>query len=283
MKVATSDGWSLDVDHRDPPGQRKGAVVLLHAMMVDRRSMDRPRGQGLASFLCNAGWEVFLADFRGHGESGPTAEAGGSWSYDDLVYKDVPALVAAARAGGGPVYIVGVSLGGHVSAASAGAGGCNPDGLVLLSSNVWMPRLEPSRRRTVKKRLGMYGFRLVSAVRGYFPSRRLRMGPANESRAYVQDFAGFWRRDTWASRDGFDWLQGLGSYRGRVLAIVGKGDAIMAHHVSARRWADFFPAATFWLVGHGDHGLQIDPDHIGLGADPRCQPLWAAIDRWMTI
>ena len=168
MKVETSDGWVLDVDRRDPRGMRKGAVVLLHAMMVDRRSMDRPRGQGLASFLSNAGWEVYLADFRGHGESGPDPKRGGSWTYDDLVYKDVPALVAAARENGGPVYVMGLSLGGHVSAASAGARACDPDGLVLMSANVWMPRLEPSRRMGRRKGVRMAVFGLITRLRGYF-------------------------------------------------------------------------------------------------------------------
>jgi hypothetical protein len=107
------------------------------------------------------------------------------------------------------------------------------------------------------------------------------MGPADEAAPYVQDLHRFWRRDAWRSRDGVDWLRGLGTYDGRVLAIIGKGDHLMAHHAGARRWAEQFPDPAFWLVGRGDHALDIDPDHIGLGADPRCRPLWSAIDRWM--
>ena len=107
------------------------------------------------------------------------------------------------------------------------------------------------------------------------------MGPADESGEYVRDLRRFWRRDAWRSRSGVDWLRGLETYDRPVLAIVGKADEIMAHHAGARAWAEHFPQLTFWWVGRGDHGLQIDPDHIGLGADPRCRPLWAAMDRWM--
>jgi len=282
MKITTGDGWALHVDHKAHRGERKGAVVVLHAMMVDRRSMDRPRGQGLASFLADSGWEVFLADFRGHGESGPVAREGGQWTYDDLVCQDVPALVTRAARAGGPVYVVGLSLGGHVAAASAGAGLCAPDGLVLLSSNIWMPQLEPSRRRRRVKGLQMAVFRAISELRGRFPSRRLRMGPADECRTYVRDLHRFWRRDAWTARDGTDWLAGLATYEGRVLSVVGKRDRLMAHVDGARRWASPFPRLAFWHVGRGDHGLEIDPDHVGLGADPRCRPLWAAVDGWMS-
>ena len=283
MKVSTDDGWTVDVDFRPHRGARKGAVVVLHAMMVDRRSMDRPLGQGLASCLSNQGWDVYLADFRGHGQSGPGPKLGGRWSYDDLVYRDVPALVTAARQQGGPVYVWGLSLGGHVSAASAGVGACEPDGLVLLSANVWMPGLEPSRLRRRVKGAQMALFRWITEMRGHFPSRRLRMGPANESLEYVRDLHRFWRSDSWCSRHGEDWLHGLSTYGGRVLAVVGKGDRHLAHVEGARRWVEHFPEPTFWHVGVRDHGLTIAPDHVGLGADPRCRPLWLSAERWMCM
>ena len=168
-----------------------------------------------------------------------------------------------------------------MSAASAGIGACAPDGLVLLSANVWMPRLEPSRRMGLKKGLRIEAFGLIARLRGHFPSRRLRMGPADEAVDYVLDLRRFWRRDAWRSKRGADWLRGLASFDAPVLAVVGKGDELMAHHAGARRWAENFPRVTFWLVGRGDHGLAMDPDHIGLGADPRCRPLWVAIEGWM--
>jgi len=40
-------------------------------MMVDRRSMDRPGGTGLASVLAAQGWRVVRADFRGRGVDTP--------------------------------------------------------------------------------------------------------------------------------------------------------------------------------------------------------------------
>ena len=72
--------------------------------------MDR-RGAGLAWSLYRQGFDVWNADFRGHGRSGPHAMTGVEWSYDDIVDYDVPALVAAARTAvpNGPLVWVGHS------------------------------------------------------------------------------------------------------------------------------------------------------------------------------
>ncbi|MEQ1567711.1 MAG: alpha/beta fold hydrolase [Myxococcota bacterium] len=281
MIVPTSDGWRLGVSVHLASGPRRGVVVALPAMMVDARSLDRPAGHGLASTLARSGFEVWRADFRGHGASPPLAHAGGRWTYDDLVRRDVPALVDAARAAGGPVMVLGHSLGAHVSAAAA-AEGVPIDALVLLAANVWMPSLEPSTRRRAQKAAMMEAFGAVAQLRGRFPSRRLGWGPADESLGYVRDLVRFWREDAWRARDGTDWSAGLARFGGRVLAVAGAGDALLAHPESARRFTDPFPsgAVDFWVAGRPRLGW--DPDHAGLACDARSAPLWGEIAAWLT-
>lgn len=286
MKVEAADGWVLDVRRLPAEGPRRGVAVLGHAMMVDRRSLDRPAGEGFASLLAQRGWEVLLADVRGHGASGPTPAEGGAWSYDDLVRLDLPALVDAARAAcpGDFVWLVGHSLCGHVSAAAAGSGAYArpPDGHVLLAANVWMPRLDRSRRRRALRSLNVAAFDLARRLVGHVPARRLGVGPADEAGPYAADLVRMWRRDRWGSADGrFDYLEGLSRIRGPVLNVVGRGDRLLAHAVGARAWTDRIPGAEFWLAGRGAHGLAFDPDHMGLVTDPRARPLWAEVADWM--
>lgn len=282
MIVDTSDGWKLAVTVHPANGPPRAVVLLLHAMMADARSLDRPAGSGLASTLAAAGLEVWRADFRGHGASGPLPRDGGTWTYDDLVRRDVPALVNAARAGGRPVVVVGHSLGGHVSAAAI-AEGVPIDHLVLLAANVWMPSLEPSLRRRIRKAATLVAFEAAGRPLGRFPSRRLRNGPADESLPYVQDLAGFWWRDQWSARDGTRWADGLSRFDGRVLGVAGAGDTLLAHPEGMRRFCDLFPAGRvdFWLAARGRFGLGHDPDHAGLGCDPRSRPLWEGIAAWI--
>lgn len=285
LEVRAADGWRLSackVPHR---GARRGAVLALPAMMVDARTLRARRGRGgrrapgLAESLADHGLDVVVADFRGHGGSGPAAPVG-SWTYDDLVYRDIPALADLAR-GEGPLYLLGHSLGGHAGAAAAVSGAVDVDGLVLLASNVWMPSLEPSRRRALRKGCAMAAFLAVSRAAGRFPSRRLRVGSVDEALPYVEDLARFWREDAWRDRRGRDWLAEASGFSRPVLQLTGRADTLMGHVDGVRAWTRAFPRHEVRHVGRGDHDLPFDPDHMGIAADPRSAPLWSAIGRWL--
>lgn len=281
MNVRTADGWSLSVRRLPGEATTGRAALLLHAMMVDGRTMDRSGGIGTA--LSEAGIETWVADFRGHGGSGPTPIGGGRWNYDHLVEQDVPALCRSVRAESDAtsLVVVGHSLGGHVTAASAGRGLCSPDGLVLLAANTWVPGLEPSRRMRLKKGGAMAALGLVSLPLGRFPSRRLGVGPADESGPYIRDLVRTWYEGAWTARDGFDYLEGLGTVTCPALAVLGRGDHLLAHHVGASAWARHLGGPLdLWRVGRPE-GLPFDPGHMELVTDPRCRPIWDRIAGWV--
>ncbi|MCB9756561.1 MAG: alpha/beta hydrolase [Myxococcales bacterium] len=297
--VRTADHWTLDVEWIEPPAGAtpRGAALLGHAMMVDRRSLDRPRGGGLASTLATAGWRVFLANLRGRGLDVPRAHEGARWDYDDLVRYDLPALVSAARARARalPLVVVGHSLAGHVSIAAAGCGLYEepPEAHVLLAANLWERALEPSRWRRARKALALAAIGGAIRLCGRMPARRLGVGPVDEAGDYGRQLACFWR-DRWRSRDGLhDYAAGTARVRGSVLAVLGAGDRLLGHPVAARRWANRLldpprepgrppPRRDIWLCGQGTHGLEFDPGHMELASDPRARPLWRAIAAWMT-
>lgn len=288
LEVRTADGWDLDLLHLPATGEVQGVALLGHAMMVDRRSMDRPRGSGFASHLAQAGWEVYLADIRGHGASKPAVSDGASWTYDDIIQHDLPACLAAVRERhpGQAVHFVGHSLCGHASVAAAGCGYYEtpPEAHVLLSVNMWTPALEPSWWLRRKKGSSVFALFLLSSLFGYFPSRRIGMGPVDEPKDYVSDIVRIWRSGRWGSRDGkHDYLAALSQVPGRILSVVGKGDSLLAHPVGARAWAEHFGEgrADFRLLGRGDLGLDFDPDHMTLVTDERSRPVWDSVLAWM--
>ncbi len=280
--VQTEDGWTLRAEVHPPSGVRRGVVVALPAMGVDARSLDRPAGAGLATTLARAGWEVWRADFRGHGASGPHPRDGGRWSYDDLVRHDVPTWVRAAYETSDTVVVAGHSLGGHVSSAAC-AEGLRVDALVLLATNIWLPTLEASSGRRLVKGAAMEAFRAAARVRGYFPSRRLRLGSADEAGGYVADLRRFYRDDRWGPRDGGDWLGGLADARvPAILSVAGAADRWLGHPDGVRAFTDHFtvPVDT-WLASAGRLGLDADLDHMGVGCSPLAQPLWRRIGSWL--
>jgi pimeloyl-ACP methyl ester carboxylesterase len=276
--VVASDGWRLGVRVLGPPRDR--VALLLHAMMVDHRSMDRPAGAGFASQLAAAGWEVWLADLRGRGMSGPTPAEGGTWRYDDVVLRDIPALAAAA--GGRRVALVGQSLGAHAGIAAA-ALGAPIDAAVLVAANIWLPGLEPNPAVRAAKRAANRALAAVTRARGRFPSRTVGMGPAEEARPYIDDLVGFWKRG-WVSADGrVDYLTAVRGWGGPALAVIGAGDVLMGRPDAAAAWAaNVGPrGAETWLVGDGRYGVEGRPGHMGLITEAAYAGWWPRMATWL--
>jgi predicted alpha/beta hydrolase len=275
FSVACADGWLLrgEIVADAPP---VAVAVVGHAMMVDRRTLDRPRGRGLVSTLAARGIACVVADLRGHGQSGPRADEGGDWSYDDLVEHDVPTLIAFARARfpSLPLACVGHSLFGHVALAHlARHAGADLDALVLFAVNVANPSW---RKRTLvhaRRRAGIELMGLSARLFGRLPARRLRYGSDDEARSYVRDFVRNGRARRWLARDGFDYWEALARIDRPLFAIVGAGDRFMSPPDDARAVAERVPGAQFHVVGRAT-GLSIDPDHMGLVLDERARPAW---------
>jgi predicted alpha/beta hydrolase len=280
--VPTQDHWKLTVEVLTPDAPR-AVVVAGHAMMASRRSLDRPRGEGLASRLARAGVAVILPDLRGHGDSGPHAASGGTWSYDDLVRYDAPALATYARKRfpGLPLGMLGHSLFGHVSAAHAARSPQPPEFLVLLATNIWMPRLEPNPLLWAAKRATLEAIGALSARLGYFPARKLRIGSDDEAAPYFAQFLDWARADAWRSQDGEDYLATLPRFRGAALAVVGAGDVLNCRPPCARRFVESLGGPSFFWIASRARGLSLDPDHMSLVLDPRCVSLWDEIAAWI--
>ena len=275
FQVACADGWVLagEIVVDAPP---VAVAVVGHAMMVDRRTLDRPHGRGLVSTLAARGIACVVADLRGHGKSGPRPAEGGDWGYDDLVEHDVPTLVALARSRfpALPLVCVGHSLFGHVSLAHTSRhSDATIDALVLLAVNAPNPSWNALDLQALRRRAGIEAMGVIARTVGYLPARRLRYGSDDEAAGYVRDFVRNGRTHRWRARDGFDYWEALPRVDRPLYAVVGAGDRFMSPPADARALAERVPGAQFHVVGRAT-GLAVDPDHMGLVLDERARPAW---------
>lgn len=137
LDLRTSDGWSLRANLHSPAQAPVGVAVLAHALMARRTSFYRPKAASLATLLVNRGWRVVAFDFRGHGDSRPTAREGGTFTYDDFVRHDLGAVCEFAREqarASEPVVVVGHSLGGHAAVVAQGSGAARVDAIVGIGA-----------------------------------------------------------------------------------------------------------------------------------------------------
>ena len=172
----------------------------------------------------DAGYDVLVADFRGHGFSVPPRAGEDDWSFDDLVELDLPAIVTCAADRGCRAWrseLLGHSLGGLVATAALGTGRiASPRLLVLPATAVWL--LGPGG--DLKRRALMTAYRGVTALFGKAPIRAIRAGTADEAATYVRQLTGWTRAARWTSLRGIDYRDQLGAITTPVLPFVGAGD-----------------------------------------------------------
>lgn len=285
IEVHTEDGHALRAYVREPSEKCVGVAVLAHAMFARSSEFERPHGRGLAQFLAEQGWRTVAFDFRGHGESGPRASNGGRWSYDDLVYRDLPCVVACARARkkrGEPVVVIGHSLGGHVAMAAQGIGILDADAVVGVAANVWLPHMEPSFLRWQAKRAALRAMSAVTKSRGFFPARALRLGSDDEAEPYVDALARWVNEGRWTSADGRDdFEKSLAQITVPVLSIASVADRLNCHPVSAERMLSRCGGRReFHLITHGDEGAPA-PGHMELVTGAHSRRVWSGIARFL--
>jgi predicted alpha/beta hydrolase len=287
ITLKTASGWSLAIEMREPRAKVRGTAILLHSMMASRRVWNSPREQGVAGVLNDCGLRTLALDFRGHGDSGPSASKGGVWSYDDLVREDVPALCNAARERwpNERVTLVGHSLGGHVALASAATGRADPDAIAVLATNIWLPSEEPNPMLYAKKATAVRVCEVATRARGFFPSRALRFGSDDEAARFMFGWTGWWHADRWTSDDKtIDYLDALSALRVPILSIASLGDRYYCTPAGAVRFIKRAPPAltTFELVRRADDGGAA-PDHMQLVTTRAAVTAWRKVAEFCAL
>jgi predicted alpha/beta hydrolase len=286
FEIVTDDGWTLRGDAIEPASAPRAVLVLAHAMFVTRKTLDRPAGGGFASTLAGHGFAVMNADLRGHGQSGPRADQGASYTYDAFVEHDIPSLVRAARqrVPNVPVVVVGHSLGGHAAAIAAGlAPESAPDALVAVATNLWAPQFDKSSVRRLTKRLVFAGWRALAEKKGYFDPIPLKVGTNPEPLAYVRHFVRMYEEDRLASDDGkVDYQAALAKVTIPIFSVSSDGDRLLGQPDCV---AAFFKTCVRAEVSHrrvvdfDHHGRA--PNHMTLVTDVASKPLWHEIGAWI--
>jgi predicted alpha/beta hydrolase len=254
LTAQTVDGVTLRIDR---VGKSDRRVLLLHAMMTDGRYYGARKEGGFAHALADAGLEVYVADFRGHGRSMPPRAGQDDWSFDDLSELDLPALVAATQ----PHAILGHSLGGLVAATGIALGRiAAPKVLGLVSTSVWLGG-------TFQRRAIMTAYRGVTKLLGRAPIRALGVGTADESKTYVEQLTGWAKHRRWTSLRGIDYSEALAHISTPTFAVTGGGDW-MCKPDDARAIAERIPSCEPLRIVGKQYGDPMDPDHFDLFTDP---------------
>jgi len=144
----TSDGWKVALHRYSPKGgtARRYPAILCHGLGANRFNFDLGEGASLARFLQRQGYDVWVLELRGRGNSSRPRLCNryrGTWHFDEYVRRDLPAAIALVKrlSGAGKVHWIGHSMGGIVLYAYLQGEGAHEiaSGVAIGSPGVFRP------------------------------------------------------------------------------------------------------------------------------------------------
>jgi predicted alpha/beta hydrolase len=200
----SSDKACLVTTTTTPP-----TALLVHGAMEHGRIFYSLNGKGLAVYLAEHGFDVFVADLRGKGQSQPKVNSQSDFGQMEYIVEDLPAIVERIISikGHYPSYILAHSWGG----------------VLVLPFLLRMPEMRAAVKKMVffgsKRRIRTrswekfikidliwnYLGKISSKLWGYFPITKLGTGTDDESRLFLKECNEWVYKYEWIDRDGWDY------------------------------------------------------------------------------
>ncbi len=254
----------------------RGPALLLHGSVENGRVFYSPDGEkGLAPYLAHQGFDVFVADLRGRGDSSPPIGRDSPYGQTEAITEDLPALIQAVNA----------STGGLSQTWIAHSWG----GVLLFSYLARFPHLAPSVHAVV-----CFGSKRVIAVRnwevlwkigvawnvvaplatrlwGYLPARTLGLGSDNETKTSHADCKKWVAGAAWIDPgDGFDYGKRIVDAKlPPTLYLAGQADHCLGHPRDVGAFSREVGAdnSELWLLSKRQ-GFLHDYGHIDMLTHP---------------
>ncbi|MBX7142199.1 MAG: alpha/beta hydrolase [Chitinophagales bacterium] len=254
-------------------GNENGAVVfLLHGSIENGRIFYSRSGKGLAPFLAAEGFDVYVADLRGRGESTPPLGRKSAHGLTESIKEEIPFFLHEIKKirGDVPMHWMAHSWGGILLLCYAAR---NPDKLPLS-----IVCFGTKRRIRISgwKKFWMvdvnynYLFRFVTSLYGYVNVKLFRAGSDNETEKTYRQTYQWVVHDKWKDEDGFDYSKALKKIKlPPILFMVASHDEVLGHHSDVKLLMEELeqPDDEFYLAGKSNGNLH-NYDHITLLTHP---------------
>lgn len=254
-------------------------LVLVHGAFGNRRCWYTTKGHGLGGWLARSGFDVWLAEMRGHGLS-PRNRMYRSNCVADYASFDLPAIAAfVGEQCGRQVHWLGHSLGGlSIAAALAerALDSAQVASLVLLGCQVrrlhWSLKVPPLN----------WGARLWLRRREQVGGGWLGLGPEDEPCGIAHDALRWYGVGGRFSGRQRDWGAGLAEVEVPVLALAGAADQL-GPAAACRQLLECFGSSRrgFVSLGRGG-GFSEDYEHATMLVGRNAQrEVWPLLEHWL--
>ncbi|WP_375561359.1 alpha/beta fold hydrolase [Bernardetia sp. OM2101] len=248
------------------------SILLIHGSVENGRIFYSVGGKGFGSYLAQNGFDVFVADLRGKGESKPTVNKNSTFGQTEYILEDLPAFANKVREikGEFPNFWAAHSWGG----------------VMIPPFMLRFPQVAEVAKKMVffgsKRRIRTKGIEKIAKIDfvwnflgkalgrtlGYMPTTKIGFGTDNESRGFIRESNKWIYEDKWICRDKFDYqsnfqdLKQKNGYFPSTLHIAAAKDTILGNPNDVKLLKEEIdnPSDEFWLLSKSNQNLH-DYDH----------------------
>lgn len=272
------------LESRSQTGAHAG-LICFHGIFTDSGYFYNPaKSYDTARWFADHGYDVLLANVRGHGNSRwPAGPRKWDWNFDTYVDNDIPQLIdLAASQCKGKLFALCHSFGGYLALAALGA---HPElqgklsGVCTLASAV-----NDYSDGGLKKRFQIPFASLLARTVGRMPARRLGLGSVDEPAGLMQQFASWAKSGGFRSMDGTrDYWGALGKVTLPVYAGIGAKDMFHASPARVQKLVSKLGSSdtTFEVIGR-KQGFEYDFNHFNIASGKQsAEVVLPRIDEWI--
>ena len=208
-------------------------VFMLHGSIENGRIFYSQSKKGFAPFLARQGYDVFVADVRGRGQSTPPITRNSEYGISECIREEVPAFINEIQKikGTRPQYWIGHSWGGILELCYLAR---NPN-RIPVAGMIFFGTKRRITIRGLRKFLIIdvfYNliFGLIAELKGYVDVKFLRVGSDNETDKSRRQTYRWITQNRWKDEDGFDYSRTLKQMTlPPSLFITGSHDRVLGH------------------------------------------------------
>ncbi|WP_338792100.1 alpha/beta fold hydrolase [Bernardetia sp. MNP-M8] len=247
-------------------------ILLIHGSVENGRIFYSVQGKGFGSYLAENGFDVFVADLRGKGESKPKVNSKSTFGQTEYILEDLPTFANKIREikGHFPNFWAAHSWGG----------------VMIPPFMLRFPQIAEATKKMVffgsKRRIRTKGIEKIVKIDfvwnflgkvsgktlGYLPTTKIGFGTDDESRGFITESNKWIKEDKWLCKDKFDYQSGFQNLKQKqryfppTLHIAAANDTILGNPNDVKLLMDEIDNLTdeFWLLSKSNQNLH-DYDH----------------------
>lgn len=247
-------------------------LFLLHGSVSSGRVFYSHSMKGLAPFLARQGFDVYVADLSGRGQSEPCVTRQSNRTQQQIITEEIPAFLQKIRELRGQntsIHALAHSWGGVLlTAYLARFPAAQFGSMVFLGSKRHVSVFNRQRLFGLDLLWGVVGS-LYTRCYGYLPAKKLKLGSDDEPAAVYRDCKKWvYSQHKWQdASDGFDYLAAL-KHRQNLpptLHLAGQNDTFLGHPTDVQKLMHDMhnPADQFILLSQVN-GFRHDYDHLSM-------------------